>query len=165
VLREVASDARRLAWIDLHTGLGPQGVAERILSCEPGAAQERARAWWGTGLTSIDDDSSTSTFLTGLMWKAVREECPQPEYTGIALEYGTVPVLDVLQALRAANWLHLNRRTRGDSLPQELVAAIGRQTLDAFYIDTDDWKDKVLSQGREAISQAVAGLSGGDRIT
>jgi hypothetical protein len=164
VLREVAGDARRLAWIDLHTGLGPAGLGERILSCEPGAAQARARAWWGPAVTSIDDDSSTSTFLTGLMWKAAREECPEAEYTGIALEYGTVPVLEVLQALRAANRLHL-ARSGPASLPQELVKQIGRQVLDAFYIDTDDWKGKVLSQGREAMSQAVAGLSGARRIT
>ena len=25
------------------------------------------------------------------MWLAAYEECPQAEYTGIALEYGTVP--------------------------------------------------------------------------
>ncbi len=26
------------------------------------------------------------------MWDSVYEECPQAEYTGIALEYGTVPI-------------------------------------------------------------------------
>ena len=160
VLREVASDAKRLAWIDIHTGLGPQGVGERILSCEPGEAEARSRAWWGA-VTSIHDDSSTSTFLTGLMWRAAGEECPQAEYTGIALEFGTLPVLDVLQALRAGNWLHSNRRTGRSSLPEALVHQVARQMLGAFFIETDDWKAKVVSQGREAVSQAIAGLAAG----
>jgi len=160
VLREVGSGARRLAWIDLHTGLGPPGFGERILGCEPGAAEARAREWWGE-VTSVHDGSSTSTFLTGLMWTAVRDECPNAEYTGIALEFGTVPVVDVLQALRADNWLRANRRTGRSPVPEELVREIGRQMLEAFFVDTDDWKVKVLSQGREAISQAIRGLSSG----
>ena len=35
------------------------------------------------------------------MWTVADEECAQAEYTGIALEYGTVPVMEVLDALRA----------------------------------------------------------------
>lgn len=162
VLREVGSDARRLAWIDLHTGLGPSGFGERILGCQPGAAEARARSWWGK-VTSIHDGSSASTFLTGLMWTAVRDECPNAEYTGIALEYGTVPVLDVLQALRADNWLRANRRTGRGPVPEELAHQIHRQMLDAFFVDTDEWKGEVLRQGCEAISQAIAGLSAGSR--
>lgn len=47
-----------------------------------------------TPVTSIYDGSSTSAFLTGLMWTSIYDECPHAEYTGIAMEYGTVPVLD-----------------------------------------------------------------------
>ena len=113
--------ARRLAWIDLHTGLGPNGLGERIFSCrDDKAAYARANAWWGTPaapVTSIYDGSSTSAFLTGLMWNAIYEECPRAEYTGIALEYGTVPMMEVVGALRADHWLHKHpgsaARTRG----------------------------------------------------
>ena len=34
VLRDHGRTARKLAWIDLHTGLGPSGVGERIFSCK-----------------------------------------------------------------------------------------------------------------------------------
>lgn len=93
VLREHGRACHRLAWIDLHTGLGPSGVGERIFACaDDKAALARARAWWGDGVTSIYDGSSTSGYLTGLMWMAAYEECPQAEYTGIAMEYGTQPM-------------------------------------------------------------------------
>ncbi len=75
-------------------------------------ALQRARQWWGgdgaTPITSIYDGSSSSAKLTGLMWNSVYEECPQAEYTAIAMEYGTLPILQMIEALRADHWLHLH---------------------------------------------------------
>jgi hypothetical protein len=121
-------------------------------------AVQRARAWWGGGgatpVTSIYDGSSSSAFLTGLMWTSVYDECPQAEYTGIAMEYGTVPVLDVMQALRAEHWLNLH-----PDAPAALARQIRQQMLDAFYTDTDSWKGQIVSQARQSMFQAVDGLS------
>ena len=160
VLRVHGRRAARIAWIDIHTGLGPSGHGERIFaSRDDDAALGRARSWWGGGgktpVTSIYDGSSTSAFLTGLMWSAIFDECPQAEYTGIAMEYGTVPVMEVMQALRADQWLQLHPQT-----PPALAAQIKRQTLAAFYTDTPAWKAQVLAQARESLFQAVDGLSG-----
>jgi len=155
VLREHARRCTRLAWIDFHTGLGPSGVGERIFACrDDAAAFARVRRWWGTEVTSIYDGSSSSAFLTGLMWLAAYEECPQAEYTGIALEYGTLPVLDVMNALRADQWLE-NHPQAGAEQRQ----AIKRLVRDAFYTDTDAWKQAVVEQGRDAALQGLAGLA------
>jgi hypothetical protein len=155
VLQEHAQRCTRLGWIDFHTGLGPSGVGERIFACrDDAAALARARAWWGEGITSIYDGSSASAMLTGLMWMSAYEECPQAEYTGIALEYGTVPVPEVLDALRADQWLE-NHPEAG--APQR--EAIKRRVRDAFYTDTDAWKQAILTQGVEAARQAVDGLA------
>ena len=159
VLRTHGRQAKRIAWIDLHTGLGPSGVGERIFACKDDkAAFERAKAWWDpkaeTRITSIYDGSSTSAFLTGLMWMAAYEECPQAEYTGIAMEYGTLPFNEVTQALRADHWLH-----KHPDAPAEQHAAIKQQLMDAFYTDTDAWRGQIISQARQAMFQAVDGLS------
>jgi hypothetical protein len=159
VLQVHGRRAGRIAWIDLHTGLGPSGHGERIYAGrDDPAAVQRARAWWGgngrTPITSIYDGSSSSAFLTGLMWNSIYEECPQAEYTGMALEYGTVPVMDTLQALRADQWL----RAHPDA-PPALADAIRAQVLAAFYTDTDTWREQILSQAREALFQAVDGLA------
>lgn len=159
-LRAHARRCTRLAWIDFHTGLGPSGVGERIFACRnDAAALVRARAWWGPGITSIYDGTSTSAPLTGLMWLAADQECPQAEYTGIALEYGTVPVTEVLDALRADQWLE--NHPEADTLAPARRAAIKRQVRDAFYTDTDAWKRQVLAQGLACAHQAVAGLAAG----
>ena len=159
VLRIHGRRAARIGWIDFHTGLGPAGVGERIFAGpDDHAAIQRARDWWDgageTPVTSIYDGTSTSAVLTGLMWNSVLEECPQAEYTGIAMEYGTLPILDMLQALRADQWLELHPQA-----PPELARAIKQQVLDAFFIDTEEWKAQVLRQAREALFEAVDGLA------
>jgi hypothetical protein len=30
--------------------------------------------------------------------------------------------------------------------------------LDAFFVDTDEWKEQVVSQAREALLRSVAGI-------
>jgi len=158
VLRQHGSRAQRIGWIDLHTGVGPSGHGERIYAGrDDPAALARARQWWGgngvTPITSFYDGTSTSAFLTGLMWTAIYDECPQAQYTGIAMEYGTLPILDMLQALRAEHWLHIHPEA-----PAALAAQIKAQMLAAFYTDTDAWKGQIIAQARQALFQAVQGL-------
>jgi Protein of unknown function (DUF2817) len=160
VLRQHAAQAARLGWIDLHTGLGPSGLGERIFAGPNDPIQlARARAWWDGGgttpITSIYDGTSTSAFLTGLMWTATDQECPQAEVTGIALEYGTVPPLEVVDAMRAEQWLQLHPEA-----PAAQARAIKQRMLDAFYTDTDRWKGQIISQARQAMVQALQGLAG-----
>lgn len=158
VLGHYGSRARHIAWMDLHTGLGPSGLGERIFACKDDAqALERARTWWGgegkTPVTSFYDGSSSSASLTGLMWSAVYDECPQAQYTSIAMEYGTLPVIDVIAALRADHWLH-----KHPEASPEQQSAIKQVVLDAFYVDTDTWREQIVAQARQAMFQAVAGL-------
>jgi hypothetical protein len=160
VLRAHGRRAARIAWIDIHTGLGPSGVGERIYAGkDDDVAVRRARDWWGgdgrTPVTSIYDGSSSSAFLTGLMWGSLYEECPQAEYTGIAMEYGTVPVMETLQALRGEHWLESHPEA-----PPELARQIKQRMKDAFYTDTDEWKEQILAQARESLFQATDGLAG-----
>jgi len=155
VLQDHAGRCQRLAWIDLHTGLGPSGHGERIFAGhDDAAAIARARAWWGAEVTTLFDGSSTSAPLTGELWLAAYEECPQAEYTGIALEYGTLPVLDALNALRADQWLENHPEA-----PEAQQQQIKKQLRDAFYTDTDAWKQRVVEQALDAARQAIQGLS------
>jgi hypothetical protein len=155
VLQDHGRRCRRLAWIDLHTGLGPSGHGERIWAGpDDDDAIARARRWWGEAVTSIYDGSSESARITGMIWAAAGDECAQAEYTGIALEYGTLPFEQVLDALRAEQWLENHPET-----PASKRAQIKRQMRDAFCVDTDGWKSRIVAQGVEAAHQAVAGLT------
>jgi hypothetical protein len=159
VLRTFGQRAKRIAWMDLHTGLGPCGVGERIFACADDAqALARARAWWDGGgatpVTSFYDGSSSSARLTGLMWNVIYDECPQAEYTGIAMEYGTLPILDMITSMRADHWRH-----KHPEVPAGQQAAIRQQVMNAFYVDTDEWRAQIVEQARQAMFQAVDGLA------
>jgi hypothetical protein len=155
VLRTEAGDCRALGWIDFHTGLGPRGHGEKIFNGrENAAAIARAKAWWGDDVTSFHDGSSTSATLTGVNSNAVQDECPHAEYTGIALEYGTLPFAAVLQGLRGDQWL-----ANHPEAPSEVRAPIKRGIRDAFYQDADDWKAAVHAQAHGVTLRALAALS------
>jgi hypothetical protein len=155
VLQEHGTKCRQLGWIDLHTGLGPNGVGERIFACQDDAAAlARARRWWGPGVTSIYDGTSSSAMLSGLMWMGAYQECPQAEYTGIALEYGTQPLPEIVMSLRAEQWMENHPEA-----PADARAAVKQRFRDAFYTDTPEWKARIVEQGLQAARQALAGLS------
>jgi hypothetical protein len=157
VLADHVTRCTRLAWIDLHTGLGPNGHGELIWAGrDDAAAIARARAWWGPQVTSIYDGSSASAPLTGLMWSVVDLVCPQAEYTGIAVEYGTEPLSEVVDALRGDQWLYNHPEA-----PAQLRAAIKQRIRNAFYTDTPAWKQRIVEQGVDATRRALAGLAAG----
>jgi hypothetical protein len=105
-------------------------------------------------VTSIYDGSSTSALLSGLMWMGAYQECPQAEYTGIALEYGTLPLPQIVMNLRAEQWMENHPEA-----PADLRATVKQRFRDAFYTDTPAWKARIVEQGLDAARQAVAGLA------
>lgn len=154
VVRRVGRGRRRIALIDLHTGLGPPGYGEIIYSGaegEPGYG--RAAAWYGDEVKAILSGKSVSAAVSGDLTGAIPSELPEAEYTAIALEFGTVPLMEVLNALRADNWLHAH----GDP-----KSTVGRQVRgeirDAFFVDTDEWKGQVFARASEVMRRALSAL-------
>jgi hypothetical protein len=147
---------KRIGWIDFHTGLGPWGHGEKIFSGPPDAAMiARSKAWYGVDVTSFYDGSSTSAVLSGVANQAALDACPQAEFTGMALEYGTLPLDVTLAALRADQWL----RNHPDAAAATR-AAIKRQLKAAFHDESDAWKAMVYAQARVAVLQALRALRG-----
>jgi len=146
--------AAKVAIIDYHTGLGPWGYGEQIITEPPGdPAFARARAWYGAAITSPSDGTSTSAPIVGDGLAGAVDVLKHAQVTGMALEVGTQSLAQVLLALRADAWLHAH----GDpASPQG--QAIKAQIRDAFYGDADDWKGMVAGQSLLAIRQALAGL-------
>ena len=146
--------AGKIAIIDYHTGLGPWGYAEPIMSDPAGSPGfRRGQAWFGAAITTPLDGSSTSAVTAGDNLTAAPVLLAHAEVTGIALEYGVKALAEVFLALRADAWLH----AYGDPTSPE-AAAIKSQIRAAFYGDADDWKGMVAGQSLTATRQAVAGL-------
>jgi len=156
IVRRHGAGRARLAWIDLHTGLGAWGHGERIHSGpNDAAAIARNRAWYGDDVTTVYDGTSTSAEASGVAYDAALASCPGAQYTGIVIEFGTQPLERILQALRADQWLANHPGT--DDL---LADAIRRQMRESFYDDSDAWRGLVYGQARATVLQALRGLCG-----
>jgi len=151
VEHSAACDA--VGWIDVHTGLGPAGHGEKICAGQVDMAElHRARAWWGADVTSPLDGTTIASNVGGPILDTLRAACPHAQVTALALEYGTLPLVAMLNTLRADAWLR--------SHPQACQAmAIREQVRSTFCIDDPLWLGQILGQARVAILQAVAGLS------
>lgn len=158
LLREVLQSrirgAARAVQIDFHTGLGPHGYGEIISEYEKDdPAYARARAWFGDDVTSTRVGDSSSAALTGTTDNAFHQEMEDIEGVSIALEFGTIASIDVFDATRADNWLHLK-----GAIASEAGRRVKSEIRAAFYSDEDAWKEKVWSRGEEVILKAIDAL-------
>jgi hypothetical protein len=161
ILRTDVAPFQAAAWIDIHTGLGPSGHGEKICAGRNSAEElARARLCWGADVVSPYNGESASAAIRGPAGTAIPTECPNTISAVMALEFGTVPVLEVLQTLRADQWLE-NAQGQGQTVERGKAAAIKQGVKDAFYINTDSWRGAVISQARVAVLQALMSLERG----
>ena len=114
-----------------------------------------AMAWYGDEAKSPTRGTSVSAPVTGTIDGAYRPAVGNSNFTGVAVEYGTIPSPEVLQALRADNWLHLH----GD-LGSDLGKQIKREIRDAFFGEDEKWQQDVYDRGLDVTRKALAGLAG-----
>jgi hypothetical protein len=154
VLREVLpSTVRKLAVLDLHTGLGPPAYGEPILDAADPKARERALRWYGPDVRDLSAGESVSARLTGTMARGIERARPELELTLIGLEFGTRPVMDVLTALRADHWLHFH----GGS-DSAAGAQIRQQMRAAFYSESAAWQAAVYGRTADLAFRTLRGL-------
>lgn len=155
IVRREAGKARHIAYVDLHTGLGPYGTGEIMNNhhaAYPGF--HRVKDWFGGDATSEDEGSSSSAPVSGDTNVALIEELPQAAITGITLEYGTIPVKPMFDAIRADNWLHIHGQL--DSPEGRAIKAHIRQ---AFYPDKNDWRRMVWERAVDVVRRMAKGLA------
>lgn len=149
-----AQACEAVGWIDFHTGLGPPGHGEKISVGRLDAAElKRARAWWGADLASPIDATTVASNVGGPLLDTLRFARPDAQMTAMAIEYGTVPLIDMLHMLRADAWLRQHPEA-----PPEQATAIRDAVRAAFCFDDPIWQGQILGQARVAILQAVTGL-------
>lgn len=153
-IHHMVGAADRLAVVDLHTGLGAWGHGELISHEARGVAgYDRGTAWWGD-VRSMLDGESVSASVSGDWLGALDRLVPRAEVTAVALEFGTVDTVSVLQALRADAVLHAS----GDPL-RDGSDEVRAQVRAAFADDDPSWFDAVTARFDEVIAAALVNLS------
>ncbi len=152
VVRAELGDAERVAIIDLHTGLGEFGHGELIASHPdaPGRA-ELDRCFDGYVVPS--EGTSVSADVSGDVLDSMEGWLAGVAVAGVAIEWGTVDIVSVSDALRADAWLH----GYGDPLGPE-SGGIKEQLRAAFAPDDPRWPSLVVDRFVEVRDRALDGL-------
>ena len=152
ILAPFAATARQVAFIDLHTGIGPYGFGEIMSNHgarDPG--DKIMKEWWGGEATYFDDGTSSSYYVAGDTNVAVTQVLANAKIAGITLEYGTIPdKRDMMNAVRADNWLYVHGKL--DSAQGRDIKA---QIRAAFYQEKDDWKEMVVERGHYVMKRML----------
>jgi hypothetical protein len=146
---------RRVAVLDLHTGLGPAGYGEPILVPRSSADVERARKWYGADVRDLSADESVSAQLVGTVADGVAAALGDAEITYVGLEFGTRPMLEVLTALRADHWMYAS----GSANNVPLRDAIRQHMRVAFYTESPAWQTAVYGRTADFVFRACRALS------
>ena len=156
ILAKHLARAQTVAIVDMHTGLGPYGYGEPICNHAPDSARvQRARRWWGDGVTEPLLGTSSSQAKFGLTEFGYERALAHADIAFIALEFGTYAPQRGGEVLRDEQWLwqHGDPRSRTD-------APIRDALRDHFFPPHADWQEMVLFRSDQVYRQAVAGLAG-----
>lgn len=155
-VRKHLGGAKKVTFLDLHTGIGPRGG--HVYLCfhpEGSAARERARAWWGERAVNLEGvtHKALATY-SGVTTDMVAAMLPGAEMTCIVIEFGTLPREGMQRASLLQRWL----RFRGAREPQR-AAQLQREYEEAFYPSEPAWRAAALEQSREFLDRGVKGIS------
>lgn len=153
IARHCGPGLERLAVIDYHTGLGPTGHGEPIATTDPGSpSYQRCRSWFGPELTHPANGDSATAPVVGTLLEAF--EALPVEVATLVMEYGTVPIGPLIDALRGDHWLHLHG---GPAHP--LAAQLKARMRAAFYVETRAWKAAVFGRAADFTQRALRALA------
>jgi hypothetical protein len=151
------SGMKRVAWLDVHTGLGEWGKGD-ILSTFPNLQHpdaQRIRRWFGYDVQFPNAVNTIVSPLTGDILNAVHRWLPGIEVTSVGIEMGTgVPVQESLPLLVAENWAYHHPGEMKDHDLHELRRKI------QWVFDRDDpmWQGALFNRCRNVLATMIAGL-------
>lgn len=153
LIKNHALRQRRLAVVDLHTGLGPYGYGEIICDHAPDSAGAAiAQKWYGDAVTLPLAGTSSSVPKLGLLdylWHAAMHA----DGCYITLEFGTFSTDQLFDILLADHRLWAQS---DNPAARQAHAEIMRQH---FCPQDVAWREMVLFRGRQVIGQALSGVS------
>ena len=154
IVRTHLADAHRVAIIDLHTGLGEFGQGELIASHPDAAGKARLDECFDD-YRIPSEGTSVSADVRGDVLDGMEAWLPGVGVAGVAIEWGTVDIVAVSDALRADAWLHRYSDPTGPT-----AQPIKEQIRAAFAPDDPVWADRVLERFASVRDRALAGLVG-----
>ncbi|WP_051279498.1 DUF2817 domain-containing protein [Hellea balneolensis] len=160
IVTENLTNAKKVAIIDWHTGIGSYGEPFFLCFDSPNSPEfRRAETWWGAAVN--DDaagyDGNDRPDYSGLLLKSVKDKVQSlgAETTSAVIEFGTFSNQKMLQALLLDRWL---RCEDFGSEPAKQAAHIN-QIRHRFCPNDPVWRESVIKEGYSILNQTMQGLS------
>ncbi len=135
------SAAKRVVFLDIHTGSGPYGEAELVSCHMPGTAAERRATDLFGARTSADGIAASN--IEGPITRGLSAALGDRELTSLVLEFGGYSLTTVLDSL----------------LTRHKSTAEGGDRFDGlFYPDAADWREIVWGNAADILRHAFASL-------
>ncbi|OUL20094.1 hypothetical protein BV378_30300 [Nostoc sp. RF31YmG] len=147
-------NATDVVHIDFHTGLGKKATYKLFIDDPP---DSKPTQWltekFGDDVVEAYKARKVTYIFRGGLGSWCKAKFPQCNYRFLTAEFGTYPVIQVVEALRAENRAHFF------SPPNHLSKDWTRQRLMEVFAPADeDWRDAVVSQGLDLVGRAIAVL-------
>ncbi len=147
-------DKQGIGLLDYHTGLGQYATGQLMSLPNDFEEQQLATEIWGDKLVITGSAQSVAAYSPqGTLIAALQNKLTSSICIAAAYEFGTIPEIEVFNALRADHWLH----THGD-LDTEQAVQIKQNMLDAFYGDRPDWRKSICNLAFTAQEELLLGL-------
>jgi len=146
--------ADKAMMMDFHTGLGPSGYGELLGLGDAAAVQNAFSVWGKDEVSDLQSGDSSSAKVRGDLGEALFEQFEGKWTAAVAVEYGTLDLVTVLDGIRKDNWLEAHGDRSSDQGKE--IAANARA---CFYTETDKWKSDVYVRATWAFEKALAALA------
>ena len=161
IIAQHLKSVQNLGFIDWHTGLGKPGEPFFLCFNERGGVDwERACGWWGRERVENEEgfEGGKRPAYNGLVFYGVRDAVKPARMTGAVIEFGTLPIKETFNQLRADRWLKFGK-TPTDARALEPVR---KRVMEAFIPSDPQWRDRVVDHARQIQLQALAGVGSWD---
>tara|TARA_R110001606_G_scaffold176654_6_gene323206 strand:+ start:4146 stop:5183 length:1038 start_codon:yes stop_codon:yes gene_type:complete len=147
ILAKHVGAARTVCIIAFHTGLGDGGIGQFIGS-HTARAKEREieRFIWGEEYVESGEAGTISYIISGDLPDGVRRQLSGASVIAVAHEFGTLPEMSVLEALRIDH---------AAAVAKARDFACMKSIYDAFFVCDERWKTTVIKQAREGVERAL----------
>ena len=155
ILKRYAQQAKQVAVIDYHSGIGPYGYGSLYTRHREGTQSlMNCRQWYGNSLMESATIKDTAYPVFGCLCQGVEAALTEATVTSVLVEYGTFDFKYLISAFRQHALLYDSRQI--EPAQQEQLRA-GMQQF--FYPASDDWLEMVWFRSEQVIRQTLVGLA------
>lgn len=158
LVQRYLSQARQVFCIDIHTAFGEYGDGILIPYYKPDgpdkAKFDYLQKTYGSEKLYVGGFDPGIPSHPRMPYEIATDFVPGLEMIATGLEFGTYDWDDAINLIKYMNYLF----TKGDPLNPERPDLV-EQYNKLCYPDKDDWREMVITRGREVINQTLAGMA------